>query len=88
MSAIPSLFETVRARLRLGPATALSLARWCNLHIAFMTRMLEAWRRERKLRCVAGRYELPRGPFEIAGRISVRGYRWAPRALLTAVAAA
>lgn len=71
------LFDTVTARLRIGPATALSLARWCNLRTPFMERMLEAWRRERRIRKVVNRYALPFNPLSPAHKVIVgRGYRW------------
>jgi hypothetical protein len=73
---IPGLLNTVQARLKNGPASAHTLARFCDLRLGLMERLLEGHRKQRKLRKVAGRYALPRNPYSPAGRIVIRGYRW------------
>lgn len=55
----PSLSGTILARLRRGPATAFSLARWCELRLCLMEPVLEAMKRERRICKVGTRYMLP-----------------------------
>lgn len=73
---IPGLFETVAARLRNGPASASTLARFCDLRLPFMQRMLDGYCRAHKLRRQVNLYALPPNPYSPAGRITIPQYRW------------
>lgn len=73
----PSLTATILRRLSRGPASAQSLARWCEISIHLMRRLLDAMVREGTIRCVAGRYALPVNELSPAARITLgRGARW------------
>lgn len=79
----PSLTGTVFERLRLGPATAFSLARWCELRLCLMEPILEGLRRARRICKVGTRYMLPFTRIyprirNIAPPVRIgRGSRWA-----------
>jgi hypothetical protein len=73
---IPGLYDTIAARLRNGPATAHSVARYCDLPLCLTERFLDAYERAGKLRKVVTRYALPEQPYTPARRITIPQFRW------------
>lgn len=73
---IPGLFETIATRLRNGPATAHSIARYCDLPTCLTERFLCGYERDGRVRKVLNRYALPERPYTPARRITIPQYRW------------
>lgn len=74
----PALTDTVLRRLRRGPASAMSLAGWCDLRTPFMRRMLDGMVRDGTIRRHVTLYALPTNPLSPAAPITIgRRMRWA-----------